>query len=147
MITPSIIYAAVTILLAFVDALRIKVRWGKTGNINHDLSYILALLWGGTVLMWWGINTGMELNWWTALALLLAGIGMCFIRLALFDPCLNIFRILTKTNPTGKIDYVSSTTSSYEDQHSEKVSFWWKRVLGMTGWVVMYFLYRLIFKV
>lgn len=146
MLTPSIIYAAVTVILALIDALRIKKHWGKIANIDHKVSDDLAIIIGATVILWW-LFTSLLCNWWSLLAIAIAGIGMVFIRIALFDICLNIFRILTKTNPTGKIDYVSLTTSSYVDQHSEKANFWLKRIIGAAGWVIMYFLYRLIFKV
>ncbi len=144
MITPSLIYAHVTILLAWTDAIRIKVEWNKVKNINHKVSWKLGVAAGAMVLIWWEIFV-LPGNWWSLLAAAITAVGMVGIRLALYDPMLNIFRALTGT--TGRIDYVSTETTSDVDQHSEKVGFWWKRVIGIAGFFAMYFLYRLIFRV
>lgn len=146
MITPCAIYAIITLLLALVDALRIKANWGKVENISHTVSYQLAGISGGSVVGWWCYST-LLFNWWTLLAVLLVSVAFVGIRLALYDPILNLWRILFKVNPTGKIDYVSTVTSSYDDQHSEKVPFWCKRIGGALGWLLMFLLYKVIFKV
>lgn len=145
MLTPSLIYIAVTILLAWTDAIRIKVRWNKVKNIDHGLSRILAFTTGGllTVLFVYKIAP----SWLLLVYVLLLMVAFIAIRLALYDPLLNIFRAWTGTNPTWNIGYVSTETSSYEDQHSEMVGFLWKRIIGMAGFFAMYFLYRIIFKV
>lgn len=142
---PCILYAIVTILLSWVDALRIKEKWGKAGNINHHVSTQLAIWSGFGVYAWWVIK--IPLTWWLAIAIILMVACFFFIRLALFDICLNIFRRWTGTNPTGRIDYVSTRTNSYEDQHSEKVPFWAKRIIGVVGFALMFLLYKVIFKV
>ncbi len=146
MLTPSLIYIAVTILLALVDAIRVKIAMGKVPNINHKVSWKLGVATGGVVLMWWEIFV-LPGNWWSFLVAAITALSFVGIRLAFYDIVLNALRIAMGTNPTGRIDYVSTKTTSYEDQHSEKVGFWWKRIIGIAGWMAMYFLYRLIFKV
>jgi len=147
MLLPSTIYALATILLSFIEAVRFKVKWGKVANINHAISRGLAAGSAAIVGMWWIWHNRIQFTWWLALGALLMGLGFIGIRLALYDPLLNLFRIWTGTNPTGKIDYVSSTTSSYADQHSEKFPFWAKRAMGATGWLLVFLLYKVIFKV
>jgi hypothetical protein len=147
MLIPCIIYAAVTLLLALTDTIRVKIAQGKIPNINHAVSYKLAWILGGLVIVWWWVHIRLSFNWWTVLAIALVSIAFVGIRVALYDLLLNLFRIWTGTNPTGKIDYVSTETSSYEDQHSEKVGFWAKRAMGVAGFVVMFLLYKVIFKV
>jgi hypothetical protein len=129
-----------------VEAIRFKVQWGKVKNINHAVSRGLGIAVGALILIWWGIAV-LLCNWWSLLAVGITALSFVGIRFALYDPFLNIFRLLFGINPTGRIDYVSTQTSSYEDQHSEKVTFWWKRVIGGAGWAAMYFLYKIIFKV
>jgi len=145
MIDPSIIYAVVTILLAWVDAMRIKAVYGKQPNINHTVSTQLAIWSGFGVYLWWVMP--ISLTWWLAIAVPLLVLSFIGIRLALYDPLLNLFRLWTGTNPTRKIDYISSATTSYIDRHSEKWAFWMKRAMGAVGWLVMFLLYKVIFKV
>lgn len=144
--TPCIIYAVATILLAWIDAMRIKAKWGKAGNIDHVVSTALGVMtaYVDCYLTMWG---HISVFWWALLWFALLSAAFVFIRLALFDIALNGFRLWTGTNPTGRIDYVSTTTSSYEDQHSEKVGFWMKRIIGVAGWAVMFLLYKVIFRV
>lgn len=142
---PCLIYAAVTILLSWIDAMRIKYAYGKQPNINHTVSTQLAIWSGFGVYAWWVIK--IPLTWWLAIAIILMVASFIGIRIALFDIFLNLFRRWTGTNPTGRIDYVSTTTSSYEDQHSEKFPFWAKRIGGFIGWLLMFLLYKVIFKV
>jgi len=146
MIDSSIIYAIVTILLALTDAIRVKIAMGKVPNINHKVSWKLGIGAGASVLIWWEIFV-LPGNWWSLLAAAIAALGFVGIRFALYDLCLNGFRILMGTNPTGRIDYVSPTTSSYLDEHSEKVPFWAKRIIGGMVWLLMFLAYKLIFKV
>lgn len=147
MIVLSIIYAIVTSLLALVDAIRVKIAMGKVPNISHKVSYKLAGILGGSVIGWWWVSLGLSFTWWSVLAVALVSVGFVGIRLALYDLLLNVFRLLTGTNPTGRIDYESPTTSSYVDNHSRPTGFWMKRVLGVAGWAAMFLLYKLIFKV
>lgn len=148
MITPSLIYAGITILLALVEAIRFKVRWGKVANINHKVSEWLAIAGAVPVLWFWIANVDESISsvWWKFfVAADLIGFAFIAIRLAIYDPLLNFLRILTKTNPTMRLDYVSTETSSYEDQHSEKLGFWQKRALGVTAWAVLFVIYSKIF--
>lgn len=145
MLTPSIIYAITTILLALVDAIRIKRVWGKQPNITHTVSWQLAIWSGFGVYLWWVMP--ISLTWWLAIAIPLLALGFVAIRLALFDIFVNLFRQWTGTNPTGRIDYVSTETTSDVDQHSEKIPFWWKRIGGILVWLLMFLLYKVIFKV
>lgn len=142
-----ILYAAVTILLSWTDAMRFKYQWGKVANIDHAVSRGLAAGTAAAVGVWWAWHNHIQFTWWLLLATLLMGLAFIGIRLALFDPLLNLFRAWTGTNPTGRIDYVSTETSNYEDQHSEKVPFWAKRIAGVAGFVVIFLLYKVIFKV
>jgi hypothetical protein len=142
MVRASLIYAVVTILLALVDAIREKVKWGKVANISHKISWQLAAV--------TGIIVSAFFVWHNPLPLTLAKQGVIMIsfiaiRLVLFDPAQNLFRIFLKTNPTMRLDYVSVKTSSYEDQHTEKLSFWQKRAIGVVGWVIVLLVYNKIF--
>lgn len=147
MITPSIIYVAVTILLAYVDAIRIKVNWDKVKNIDHKISINLALYTGSaTLCLWTVLNCKQgEWDWMYFISFAFISLAMVAIRLTLFDLLLNLFRIFMKINPTMRLDYVSTKTSSYEDQHSEKIGFWQKRALAIAAWFILYIVYRLIF--
>lgn len=148
MIKASLIYAAFTILLAIIDAIRIKVKWNKVANINHKVSTDLALYAGAiTLAIWVVLNCKIgEWHWAYLAAFALVGLGCVCIRLMFYDICLNIFRIITKTNPTLRLDYQSPTTSSYIDQHTEKIDFWEKRILAVEAWLILFFIYHAIFK-
>lgn len=145
MIQPCIIYAVVTIFLSWVDAMRIKYVYGKQPNINHTVSTQLAIWSGFGVYAWWVIK--IPLTWWLAIAIILMVASFIGIRLVLFDIFLNLFRIWTGTNPTGRVDYESATTSSYIDNQSRPMPFWLKRAMGVAGFAVMFLLYKVIFKV
>lgn len=147
MIIPSLLYTVITILLALVDAIRVKIAIGKVPNISHKVSYRLAGILGGSVIGWWWYSLGLSFTWCTILAVALVSVGFVGIRLALYDPVLNAFRLLMGINPTGRIDYESPTTSSYVDNHSRPMPFWMKRFMGATGWLLMFLLYKVIFKV
>lgn len=145
MITPSLIYAGVTVLLGLVDAIRIKAIWGKSRNIDHGASTALGIMTALTVCfitMWGNISN----FWWALLWFVLLSAMFVVIRLAIFDPFLNLFRILTKTNPTMRLDYESATTNSYVDNHSHPIGFWGKRALALAAWFILCILSRLIFK-
>lgn len=144
---PCIIYAIVTILLSWTDSMRIKYERGKVANINHAVSSGLAAGTGIAVVVWWVWYNHIPITWWLLLAVLLIGLAFIGLRVALYDPLLNLFRLWTGTNPTGRIDYESPTTSSYIDNHSRSMPFWLKRVMGVAGFAVMFLLYKVIFKV
>lgn len=138
MIKASLIYTVVTILLALVDAIRIKKAKGVVGNINHELSFFLAAF-GGSFLMcvmFWGKGE-FSFKRFVEVVLLLASFG--FIRLVIYDIFLNLFRRL-------KINYQSSTTNSYVDNHTTLITFWEKRAIGLAGWVGVGIVHYLIFK-
>lgn len=147
MILSSIIYVGVTLLLSLIDSIRIKVHYGKVGNINHNISSILAICTETFTIIWWVYKEGYFLSFWLALlAISLICWGLIAVRVVLYDPFLNLFRIFFKINPTMRLDYVSVKTSSYEDQHSEKIGFWQKRIISAGAWIVLLYAYHLIFK-
>lgn len=150
MLQASVIYAAVTILLAYVDAIRIKVNWDKVKNIDHTISWELGLIAGAAVMLYCvlilRIHADVLMQWKGLAVFILYVVSFISIRVAVFDLALNVFRLLFKINPTLRLDYVSTKTSSYEDQHSEKIGFWQKRALAVAAWFILYIVYRLIFK-
>jgi len=148
MIKASLIYLVITILLALIDAIRIKVRWGKVGDIDHLISDFAAVGAGIPAMVWWVVAEGKTFvsEWLFVLATLLICLSFMAIRLCFYDPFLNLFRILFKVNPTMRLDYVSVKTTSYEDQHSNKLSFWKKRVFALGAWITCLGVYYLIFK-
>lgn len=144
MIQASLIYIGVTFLLALVDAIRIQVKYGKVPNIDHRVSDALALLLVGPLTLVCIMNTE-AFGWLWVLRFIMIFIVLVAIRFAFYDPMINFLRILTKTNPTMRLDYVSTKTNSYEDQHSEKLSFWQKRGLAVLGYAMVLFVYYKIF--
>lgn len=145
MIQASWVYACVTIILALIDAIRIKANWGKVDNIDHVESWMLAFFSGGAVCFYYVGHQHLEFLGFILLSGLLTVIAFIAIRLAVYDPVLNFLRILLKINPTMRLDYVSTETSSYEDQHSEKIGFWQKRALAVAAWGGIAFVYYKIF--
>lgn len=146
MIKASLIYAAVTILLAFVDSVRIKRAKGIVENIDHGWSVAFAI-WSGTLVIMLFIEPYHLVNYeflaeWDINKLMqgIFAIPMfIFIRMCFFDISLNLWRRF-------KIDYESLTTSSYVDQHTNKLTFWDKRFIAMGAWFVCWLLYYLIFE-
>lgn len=116
MILALSLYAAITVLLALVDHLRRKAQMGKVANISHEVSVVAAIVGAMGV---WAIVFGKHIDWHLVPYL----IGCVGVRLLLFDPTLNLFN-------RERFDQVSTTTSSYKDQHSEKVGFYWQRAIG-----------------
>lgn len=121
------IQAAIVALLAGVDAVRIRAIWGRKPNINHYVSWGLAV--AACIAQWLILHA--DWHWW------LFAIMCAACRLLLYDLLLNIFR-------REKLDYVSSKTSSYQDQHSEKVGFWVKRGIGAAMLIVVFIIQLLI---
>lgn len=135
MILPSAIYAVITVLLAFVDALRIKHAQGKEENISHGLSGILAIVPAlGIVMVYYDLNVSTE---WKEMSLCLP--AFVAIRFLVYDLMLNIFRHLP-------IDYESATTSAKTDNLTIGITFWEKRLFAAVGWGVVLIAYHLIFK-
>jgi len=104
-------YTLITILLAAIDAWRIKRAWAKVQNINHWLSYALAA--AGIAALY--LIQRPE-GWHIARFV----IGCVAIRGMLYDGCLNIFR-------REKLVYQSTASNSLNDSRLTKVSFWWRR--------------------
>jgi hypothetical protein len=89
-------YIPITILLAAIDAFRIKIMFGKVGNINHWVSYGLSSL--GIA----GLYFIVKPQGWHIVNFIL---GCIAIRALVFDIALNLFR-------REKIDYVSTSTNA-----------------------------------
>lgn len=100
---------SLVLLAAAVDALRIRLRWGATGNIDHFISGMV-----GTALcagQWVVQHPGWH---WASFA------GLCFgMRLLFYDPVLNLMR-------RERLTYVSTKTSAV-------TATWWRR-LNITFW-------------
>lgn len=138
MIIPSLIYLAITVLLAGVDALRIKAAQGKQENINHGLSVIFATFAGMAAF---GFSR-MDLigKGWDGFAQLVPILfGFAAIRLLIYDMALNTFRFLP-------IDYQSPTTTAKTDQLTFGILFWEKRLFAAVGWGMVFIVYHAIFK-
>lgn len=148
MIRVSLIYVGITIFLAFVDAVRIKVKWGKQENINHITSILLGL--GGILpailiasYRTYIITGKLTYEEYFIFCIFSIVASMC-IRLAVFDLFLNLWRIGFKINPTMRLDYESKTTSSWIDQHL-RLSFGQKRGLAVVGYAAVLFVYYKIY--
>lgn len=108
-------YAAFTILLAFIEKLRIKAKWGEVLNIKHS--------WSGAGAILAFIATVAIFNQWNLYVLCL-GVSCIGVRGVIYDPVLNLFR--------GEyIDYESPTTNSKSDKAEKKrnINFWGQRLL------------------
>lgn len=140
MITVSIIYVIITILLAGVDAIRIYFakKAGKD-NIEHIVGDMLAIGFGFGVYVYWHEThlTGFSDIGYFIAFLILPG-SFVAIRFAIYDIVLNLLR-------GRKIDYISTKTSSWEDRHI-RFAFWLKRLIGAAGWTTLWGLYKIIFK-
>lgn len=116
-----LIYIFVTIILAYIDKLRIddemKKKYPKK-NISHRLSDILAIL--GAIPLYIFIQPNFKILY--GLVFILGCIG---VRELFYDPMLNIFRKL-------RIDYGSPTSTSTVDIQERKwgLTFWEERLLG-----------------
>lgn len=112
---PVLYYFLATILLAAVDAIRIRITWGRVSNIRHWISWSLAII-AGIIIYFFQ-------SWpWYLYA------PMClFVRLLSYAPTLNLFR--------GKdYNYESGKTSSSVDAD---ISFWGQRLIGLMGLIVV----------
>lgn len=112
-------YAIVTVVLARVDAWRIKQTWGQK-NIGHVLSGFLAA--AGMTVYYLPIFDKSNIA--------LFALSCALIRVVVYAPVLNKFRGL-------KIDYESSTTSSWFDQLTKSISFWGVRIIGFALLVIV----------
>lgn len=137
MIKASLIYAAITVLLALIDAIRIKRAKGIVENINHFWSSLFAAL-GIVIVAAMDIGKYSIKDYFIFNLFLWPACGC--IRWVVFDIALNLFRRF-------KIDYTSPTTNSQIDRIFNKESFWAKRVLGLAAWMGLVFIHYLIFKV
>lgn len=140
----SLIYLCFTILLALIDAIRIRVQWGLRKNINHTVSYVLA---GIALVIALEMDFHVRPSIWIcilygAMSVLVAGA----IRLAMYNIFLGIFRIWTKTGRL--VDYVSISTTSTIDtiEWWAKIPFWIQRLLAAIVWAILVWVYWLITK-
>lgn len=118
MITPLLIYSAVTILLAGVDWYRRKKMMGKVLNIDHKVSTLLGAL--GLVATCLPFVIGI--GFWKAL---LTGIGCIGVRLLIYDPAL---ALMNRTNPFKNSLTSDSKTEQFENKHH--ITFWQQRGLA-----------------
>lgn len=128
-------YAGFTILLAFIEKLRIKANWGKVVNINHWYSFagaVAAFIVTVAIFHQWNLYI---------LCLALACIG---VRGVFYDPSLNLF--------LGRyIDAESESSNNKSDalERKRKISFWMQRLLYLILTIAGYLLFyvaHLIFK-
>lgn len=116
------IACGLVLLAAIIDALRIRLRWGHIGNINHAISWIAG---AGLAAGQWFVQHP-QWQWWLFILLC----GAC--RLLLYDPVLNLLR-------RERIDYVSPTTSSAKDGLAGRLhfSFWTQRAIGASMLIII----------
>lgn len=148
MLKLSLISLGFTVVLALAEAIRIRIVYGKKQNIDHHISTGLAIGAAMLAILFYGLTahglmTKRELLRF-AILLNLFGWPLCgLVRLVAYNPILNLFRILTKTNPTGRIDYVSDKTTSETDNFKwwKKLGFWQQRAIAFAGWGLLIWLY------
>lgn len=138
MIIPSLIYLAITVLLAGVDALRIKAVQGKQENIEHGWSVLFAAFAGMAVLGFSRLDL-VGKGWYGFSRAIPISLGFIAIRLLIYDMALNAFRFLP-------IDYQSPTTTAKTDQLTFGILFWEKRLFAAVGWGMVFIVYHAIFK-
>jgi hypothetical protein len=120
---------------AGIDALRIKLSYGKVANINKIWTYTFGIL-------FYGLCLALSVNYYDHVTIFAAAFyGIYFIgcRGVFYDPLLNGLRGLP-------IDYISSNTNSILDQiFYAKVNFYDLRILyfiitliGGFGWQQLY---------
>lgn len=146
MIKVTLISLGFTVLLALIDAIRIKIAWGKKENIDHGISTLLAFIFMAITLyivlgLWpTEISTSDRLIshalFWSFSAL-----TYTLVRLSVYNIFLNLYRILTDTNPTGRIDYVSVSTNSKIDTNKwwGRLTFWEQRGIAVFAWAIVVF--------
>lgn len=123
-------YTITVIILAAVDAWRRKRVMGKVDNINHWLSYLLAVI---CVVGLWVLFHGWHLNW-QAIPFVFACGG---IRGVLYDPALNLFN-------REKLDYQSTTSNSREDSILTLIGFWPRRLIYLVTAIAAVIVYTLL---
>lgn len=142
MIRASLIYIAVTLLLVIVEIIRIRIARKKgQANIDHAISTKLAFIGMLFPMLIEGYNPFLILHSisfgkYFILCFLIMISCLC-VREIFWDGLLNIGRRLP-------INYESSTTNSWIDQHI-KLSFWQKRAIGIVAWAVIAIVYYKIF--
>jgi hypothetical protein len=129
------VYTSFTLILAFIESIRIKVVHGKVLNVKKVWSVagaIAAFI----------ITVAIFSQWdWYVLCLAFACIG---VRGIFYDPALNLFR--------GEyIDYESQSTNSKADKAERRngVNFWQQRLIylgiALTGYG-LFIISHLIFE-
>ena len=105
-------------------------------NINHTTSAIIGAAGAAIVSIIYSVQKN---GFWTPVIYYVVVFFACLcIRMAIYDPMLNIFRIFTKTNPTGRVDYSSDTTTAKTEKY---LTFWQKRMLAVLGYAAILFLH------
>lgn len=112
------IAALLVLLAAVIDAVRIRLRWSATPNINHGISWSIGVVLAGTQ---WFIQ---HPDWHPALFILLC----VSCRLLLYDPALNLFRRERLTYVSVKTNAVTATWWA-----RLQVGFWGQRAIGAGG--------------
>ncbi len=108
MITSLGFYLAATVLLAGIDAFRIRVQWGRVQNISKVPSAILAVL-AGAVWFIFKPNIYLFLP------------GCIGVRLLFYSPVLNVFR-------GRSFNYISNQTNAITDHFLK--AWWLQRAIG-----------------
>lgn len=116
-----IIYLPISILLALVDCLRMKRVWGIRHNINHWLSYGLAVVSAACIYLW------KPEPWYLFIP------GCVAARWLVFDPFLNIF--VNFIIIPRAINYVSKTTNAITEK--VKISFWAERAIAAAVLIII----------
>ena len=133
-------YSIETILLALVDALRMRYKNKHTINpvgnndISHAVSRALAVI---TAAATYFTVNGWHFSW----ASTVIAVGFIAIRFLWFDLALNAFvNFILFPRP---LDYISGISSSINEQRLTYVSFWWRRLIaGSALAIVLFIQYR-----
>jgi hypothetical protein len=124
------------ILSSLIEAIRIKITYGKVENLNKVVSFLIgATLFGFCLALIYN-------NYYDTpsfIEIVIYSLFYASIRGLFYDPFLNLFR-------GKKIDYTSSTTNSIIDQ-IEKLdfdfTFWHERFFYLISSIITGLLYQL----
>lgn len=148
MIRITFLYMGFTVLLAMIEALRTYIAYGKKENIDHTISTVLgvaAWIWTMVIIMLvWPGDFPQPFSWLSHCIFIVFSAATCvLVRLSEFNILLNFYRIITGTNPTGRLDYVSTKTSSKTDTNKwwSRLSFWQQRGIATAAWAFVVFTY------
>lgn len=110
------------IIVTIIEAIRIRLSWGKVSNVNKLVTWTIAILFYGVYLAIIYRDRYYTLD--NPLEVVIDSLYYVLWRGALYDPLLNLL--------TGrKIDYVSETTNSIQDRIEKKlgITFWTQRLI------------------